>query len=294
MASGSPLNVSNAVRPPSAQHLSHNGSTTMPSASPPPPQASSSGTPGLHQQPSISPPISAGPVGQQPHHDLKSDQSSGVHQTPQNPPQSQAVSKPKPPAPPKSYKIPPKESPVPLPANFLAAMSSSPGAPPSASKGPPVQTTAQPAATTGAQVGQHTASSPQLSVGVSTPVSAGSPGRSIAAKISTTPIPVPRFPGMTPHQAAARAAASQKTTPAGLNTQQVQEAAQDPVSVTPKDEQTITPTEGDVPMTESPASQVQAAGRTLEFADVPGSESMEFMERMMANLRRVVQGGSGI
>lgn len=30
---------------------------------------------------------------------------------------------------------------------------------------------------------------------------------------------------------------------------------------------------------------------TQEFPDVPGSESMEFMEKMMANLRRVVQQG---
>lgn len=38
----------------------------------------------------------------------------------------------------------------------------------------------------------------------------------------------------------------------------------------------------------APLSQVEVelAG-TQEFPDVPGSESMEFMEKMMANLRRV-------
>lgn len=35
--------------------------------------------------------------------------------------------------------------------------------------------------------------------------------------------------------------------------------------------------------------QVDGGNAWQEFPDVPGSESMEFMEAMMANLRRVVQ-----
>ena len=292
MTSGSPPSMSNVARPPGTQHPAPNGNTAMPSASPSMAQGSFSGPPRPQQQSQISPPIPSGSVGQQVRPISRPDQSSRTQQTPQSQAQNQAASKPKPAAAPKSYKLPPKESPVPLPANFLAAMNSSPGASPSASKPPPAQATAQASVTTGAQLGHPTAASPQPSVTVDTPGSAGSRGDNNAAKFSTTPVPVPKFPVMTPHQAAARAVASQPMESKGPNTQQVRGAPLEPVSVTPNAEKPTLSAEGDVPMTGTLANQVSAPGGTLEFADVPGSESMEFMEKMMANLRRVVQSSS--
>jgi hypothetical protein len=45
-----------------------------------------------------------------------------------------------------------------------------------------------------------------------------------------------------------------------------------------------------LPTTNVPPVEARAASGRQEFPDVPGTESMEFMERMMANLRRVAGG----
>jgi hypothetical protein len=50
----------------------------------------------------------------------------------------------------------------------------------------------------------------------------------------------------------------------------------------------LTPTKGSIDEIEPDSS-----GEVQDFPDVPGRESMEFMERMMANLRRVVEKPGG-
>lgn len=289
MTSGSPPNVTiQPARPPSAQQSVYNkGAIMSVSPSTPQPPLSSASVP--QQQPSISPPV---PTGPPPHAAQRPDQTPRAQPTPQSRPPSQTASKPKPAMAPKTYKIPPKESPVPLPANFLAAMKSSSGASPSAPKPPVTQATAQPAVS-GAQLAQPKVSTPQPSEVAKTsksPSSAGSPARNGSAKISTTPVPVPKFPVMTPHQAAARA---QKASPPMPNTQQGQQASPGLVSAAPSGVQPIPVPAPSVPTAGAMVTDALAAARTQEFPDVPGSESMEFMEKMMANLRRVVQGGSG-
>lgn len=107
---------------------------------------------------------------------------------------------------------------------------------------------------------------------VNAPSTTGSAASS-NGKISTTPVPIPRLPGMTPHQAAAQA---MKQTPI-------------PAYPFPQAPPNGVPAahSADIPMPDAAAlPQAELAG-TQEFPDVPGSESMEFMEKMMANLRKV-------
>jgi hypothetical protein len=157
-----------------------------------------------------------------------------------------------------------KQSPVPLPANFLAAMNST----------PPTSRTIP--------TSQTPKSSPSLS------------------PKSTAPVPIPKFPGMTPHQAAAQAANSptpphKEQGPShdihprvaladATNTAQ-QHVADQPTGV--PDSIHFSGTDSASPEWTRSAHQPVAQ----EFPDVPGSESMEFMEKMMANLRRVSQSG---
>jgi len=99
-------------------------------------------------------------------------------------------------------------------------------------------------------------------------------------------VPIPKFPSMTPHQAAARAAASQKMTSMASNAPQAKQTGHGQGSAVANQGQSdlaLSPTN-------VPAVEARAAAGTQEFSDVPGTESMEFMERMMANLRRVVGG----
>ncbi|KAH7133337.1 hypothetical protein B0J13DRAFT_481032 [Dactylonectria estremocensis] len=157
------------------------------------------------------------------------------------------LSKPKPAPVPaqKVYRMPPKESPVPLPANFLAAMTSSP---------------------------KTTKSSPTQTV----------PGDTI--KVSTTPIPIPQLPGMMNSsgpmtQVSARLPAT--SLPASSQGQgKVSE------NHTGQPAQTTHQTK-DQPLAE--ASSTDAPFAPQGFPDVPGCESMEFVERLMQNLRKVSQ-----
>ncbi|RSM05768.1 hypothetical protein CEP52_006065 [Fusarium oligoseptatum] len=184
-------------------------------------------------------------------------------------------SRPKMAPPAKPYKIPPKESPVPLPANFLAAMSSTQSSPPAG----PTQK---------------------------------SPKGSVTTK--QTPVPIPQLPGIPPvasqqHPGVPRQAILDQSprgprkTPTGASTRQSARLAHTPTSTSPTSAQAHK---------QAPAHPVQAAQRTLTesaqkesnvpsktgpyepqgFPDVPGCESMEFVERLMSNLRKVSQRGT--
>lgn len=169
----------------------------------------------------------------------------------------------------KSYKIPPKESPVPLPANFLAAMTTTSNthtagsnmASPQASKhrspGDP-QASQEP----------QTKSSPTISI----------PGDTI--KVSTTPIPTLQVSSTTSQSGAATPATSLP----------VYSSEQGKVL----DTITAQPAQSHLEAKNQPLSQPTAGNAAIEpqdFPDVPGCESMEFVERLMQNLRRVSQQG---
>lgn len=138
------------------------------------------------------------------------------------------------------------------------------------------------------------AGEPQKGLGSATPPSASTPSR----RPSVAPISVPKFIGMTPHQAAAKAsfAGLPPSTPENALGIIHPGSAHMPASAMPPTKHvSFAPCEtGSVEAglaVEQAASrpQVDGAAAPQEFPDVPGSESMEFMERMMANLRRVVQ-----
>jgi hypothetical protein len=138
------------------------------------------------------------------------------------------------------------------------------------------------------------AGEPQKGFGSASPPPASSPsGRPFVA-----PVSVPKFTGMTPHQAAAKAsfAGLPPSTPENAlgiispNSAYVPADAIPPtkhVSFAPCESGSV---EAGLAVQQAASrSQVDSAAALQEFPDVPGSESMEFMERMMANLRRVVQ-----
>lgn len=131
--------------------------------------------------------------------------------------------------------IPEKESPVPLPANFLAALMSSPNTPHAPKS-----------------------SSPNSSTSPTTPTTATSPS---SVKTSNTPVPLPQFA-------------------TGLPGQQKHGHEQGCMS-----HHQITQPQPN-PMSPPMQSSVPIGTHMQEFADVPGRESMEFVENMMQNLRR--------
>lgn len=167
-----------------------------------------------------------------------------------------------------------KQSPVPLPPNFLAAMSSSPPASsPSKPSSPLVGSTNDPRP-------QPQQPSPAGLKGQKQYFSP-SPGPSQPSQVppgQTTAAFVPRFPIVTPHQAAAKAAAAPRPNGAIIETAPAVPYA--PAQTVPN---------------MMPNLMQQSAnlsdGGIQTFPDVPGGESMEFVERLMGNLRRVSQRG---
>lgn len=152
-------------------------------------------------------------------------------------------------------------TPVPLPANFLAAIGESAPTSPS----PAVEEV-------------------QRDV---TPVT------NLPTKISTTPVPVPKFPGM-PARPSAESQSDSAATLIALS-RNGESSTQDNGAmkwkiISPGAHKTLSPTECSAQNVPAPAAQQT---EPQEFPDVPGSESMEFMEKMMANLRRVVQREEG-
>uniref|UniRef100_A0A8H7TRL2 [histone H3]-trimethyl-L-lysine(9) demethylase n=1 Tax=Bionectria ochroleuca TaxID=29856 RepID=A0A8H7TRL2_BIOOC len=205
--------------------------------------------------------------------------STGQHIIPTTQPQGQnpqpmttpPARKSKQPPAPRVYKIPAKESPVPLPPNFLAAMTSK------GTSSPNSEVSAPPTPT--ADKGER-----------SITVAGITPHRTV------TPVPIPKFSGMTPHQAAAKAhpptQVGGKESELSIQVQPGPSTAITPVAM--RDDTQIpqqamlTPTKGSIDEIEPDSS-----GEVQDFPDVPGRESMEFMERMMANLRRVVEKPGG-
>ncbi|KAF4966643.1 hypothetical protein FSARC_5692 [Fusarium sarcochroum] len=218
-------------------------------------------------------------------------------------------SKPKPGTIFKAYKIPPKESPVPLPANFLAAMTSTPNASAASQQPENKGSPADAKSTRDMQVAQQSPSRE--------PIADKQP---LGTKISKTPVPIPRLPGFpqvpAPREqqsAPSQTRQSQSTgrlssqtgglasTPGGTQLQAVA-AAQDgkPQHLGPI---TANSNPGYEPQT-APAQQASMIANKHHptapavkitphepqgFPDVPGSGSMEFMERLLANLRTIAQ-----
>jgi hypothetical protein len=168
-----------------------------------------------------------------------------------------------------AMQVPPKQSPVPLPANFLAAMTSSPGG----------------------SAGQASAGSPQsASRGLeasSTPLVMQPPVQSSPKPVQTsrrtlaTPVPIPKFPAMMPQESGTRSARTYTLEPKPSQTSSG--VPFQPTSVG------TTIASG---LSRQPANvELDVRAEPQGFPDVPGSGSMEFVERLMGNLRRVSQQG---
>ncbi|KAK5997800.1 DNA damage-responsive transcriptional repressor RPH1 [Cladobotryum mycophilum] len=213
-----------------------------------------------------------------------------------------------------AIQIPIKQSPVPLPANFLAAMTSLPSTPASSSKPSPLNSQAQQA-----HSAKNTAS-PAGSQGSPANASNNSgPATKSAhpAKVSTTPVPLPTF--SIPSQSAAQSNLSGtqpvSKVPQPSISQRASAPARSAITTTPKDSKNVIgdivpPTakapnvkEGLSPTVGAPVAQTLGGNTNTqpsviptitqhqpqEFPDVPGCESMEFVERMIGNLRRASQ-----
>jgi hypothetical protein len=257
---------------------------------------------------------------------------------------AQQPSKPKPTPAPKSYKVglpaaislslkstksamqvPPKQSPVPLPAGFLAAMASSPGTPAQASSRPsPAQPSSPQVGSPNAKLVTTSSSSTSLR-GSTTPVGSTSKASQQLQRISVTPVPLPKFSMLPQENKTGTTPPSTKPEPSNLSQPNGPNSLEGglPGATTPKAE--ATPKEAAVPSIETPFNtnnvipdmkqsaalltpsstinqqtmadrppQPLAAQTTMHhqpegFPDVPGCESMEFVERMMENLRRASQ-----
>jgi hypothetical protein len=164
---------------------------------------------------------------------------------------------------------------VPLPANFLAAMNSTQSAP-----------------ATGA-----TQKSPKGSV-----------------MNKQTPVPIPQLPGIPPMASQQQPGVHQQVildqssrgptrTTAGASTRQPAGSVHISSSTSPTSAPThkqvpahpVRPAERTLPEPVQKESNVLSKTGTYEpqgFPDVPGCESMEFVERLMSNLRKVSQRGT--
>lgn len=208
-----------------------------------------------------------------------------------------------------AMQVPSKQSPVPLPANFLAAMTSSPGTPaPSSSKASPLQPS-----TPRAGSPNPNSTAPPLS-SASSPRRPATPLQQQPSRISTTPVPLPRSSAPTQGDTAA------SSTPclARAEPSKSSEAKEQPTDTPPKVTASINETPNStnhnvIPgmetssalATPTPSTNQQAGAdrpqaaphrsKTMThhqpegFPDVPGCESMEFVERMMVNLRKASQ-----
>ncbi|KAH7320886.1 hypothetical protein B0I35DRAFT_450522 [Stachybotrys elegans] len=174
---------------------------------------------------------------------------------------------------------PPKQSPVPLPANFLAAMTSSPATP------SPLSNKATPTEDSGAQSGPE-------------------------GQISMTPVPLPKIPALVPNQAVGAGvvtthnnspshagnsptAGIQSSEPQAVTTRPGGPSFQQGMHIEGKPAPSGAHMQGGLYARTSEAAPEPGSApdgdRPQEFADVPGRESMQFVERMMQNLRRASQ-----
>ncbi|KAL6877848.1 hypothetical protein HDV57DRAFT_500688 [Trichoderma longibrachiatum] len=224
-----------------------------------------------------------------------------------------------------AMQVPAKQSPVPLPANFLAAMTSSPSATaPSSVKHSPVGQ-ASPAA---ASPNMKTAAVPSASSSQEAGNSTGPTAKPAhqAPRISTTPVPLPKFAmayqgnAVVPPSSPARMATPNLSQPA----QSAPLAQQGQGAVAPQGPAdavreaatsvrgTASHTTQNTDLNKETSTASMPASTTIQqvkddqaspprssqplfrhepegFPDVPGCESMEFVERMMENLRKASQ-----
>ncbi|UKZ89866.1 uncharacterized protein TrAFT101_004904 [Trichoderma asperellum] len=225
-----------------------------------------------------------------------------------------------------AMQVPPKQSPVPLPAGFLAAMASSPGTPlQSSSKPSPLPPSSPQDGSPNTKPAMP--SSPSTSLrGSATPVGSTSKAPQQLQRISVTPVPLPKFSMVSQESKTATMLSPAKPESSNLPPATGPNGSEDgvPGATTPKAEE-ATPTEIAVPSIETPVTtnnvipdmkistalltpsstinqqtmadrppQPHFAQNTMHhqpegFPDVPGCESMEFVERMMENLRRASQ-----
>ncbi|KAF4953900.1 hypothetical protein FGADI_5692 [Fusarium gaditjirri] len=169
----------------------------------------------------------------------------------------------------KEYKIPPKESPVPLPANFLASMAPTHKTSAPVAAGKPIL---QEAESKGSPVTPKPANpirAPQQTLLNGQPLS----NQKLGTKVSRTPIPIPRLPGVTQIslQGSASAPIQQQGAP-------------------PFQDSKLTSTDSNlVHATDTNATATNTSSEHQEFADVPGGKSMEFMDRLMASIRLIAR-----
>ncbi|KAG8675684.1 hypothetical protein FPOAC2_01754 [Fusarium poae] len=194
----------------------------------------------------------------------------------------------------KPYKIPPKESPVPLPANFLAAMTSTPNTMAAAgqlalqqpsNKGSPVE----PKPVRKVQATQQS------------PSGASTPGKQpLGAKISETPVPIPRLPGFVPVSTSREQAASPQTHVLNHNQSSRLLPSHQGSPVTPvatKEQMTPSVRDGKLALTNvNPGNAPQTVlaeqanlFQPHDFPDVPGSGSMKFMDSLLENIRTIAR-----
>ncbi|KAI6756668.1 hypothetical protein HG530_011266 [Fusarium avenaceum] len=190
----------------------------------------------------------------------------------------------------KPYKIPPKESPVPLPANFLAAMTPTPNSP--AVRQPALQ---QPESK-GSPITPKSAKTlqgPQLSASSEHTVNR----QPFGAKVSNTPVPIPRLPGLVQKSASRPQQNAPLHSPAVLQGHSTEFPPQigGPV-LTPeaarRQASSASQGNGHPTANQECASHTailakNAPSGTQEFSDVPGKESMEFMDRLLTNIRTI-------
>ncbi|PHH79030.1 hypothetical protein CDD80_5744 [Ophiocordyceps camponoti-rufipedis] len=184
-----------------------------------------------------------------------------------------------------AVQTPPRESPVPLPANFLAAMASSPGS-------------------------QQASSSPQP---VSQSQSPGLQALSTQASSLQAPSMQPHKPVMLPPPAFCqqRVATPESQTDRGVQLAHSGPTAGPRIEVDGNQSSRTSEMPRNIPDSSAQATSQAGASTSIEaavqnvtpgtgvsdprvglqqeFPDVPGSESMRFVERMMENLKRVSQ-----
>lgn len=152
-----------------------------------------------------------------------------------------------------SYKIPAKQSPVPLPPGFLAAM------------GTPTPVTGVPTNQTQPASASPLSATPAVAT---TPIQHQPAKPAEVAKISTTPVPLPSF-GLTPQHSSALKNGQTSQWTGNVH------FAPTPAAALPATTQ----------------QKYHAQMDQQEFPDFPGRESMEFVDNMMRNLRRASQQG---
>ncbi|KAL7761100.1 hypothetical protein ACKLNR_007635 [Fusarium oxysporum f. sp. zingiberi] len=169
----------------------------------------------------------------------------------------------------KEYKIPPKESPVPLPANFLASMAPTSKTPAPVAAGKPILQQSESKGSPALPKPAKPIRAPQQILSNGQPLN----NQKLVTKVSKTPIPIPRLPGVA--QISSQGSASASTQQQGAS---------------PFQDSKLTPTGSNlVHAIDTTAQATSTSSGQQEFADVPGGESMEFMDRLMASIRTIAR-----